>query len=234
MIRGLPVQPDRYDIERRRLLDLSIEEIAANAGASLIEKQSNTDYRLSVPLFSNTCILAMPDGAMETSDGEPVSYPMNLFLLSYLCTCSPEGPRGRWVDYGSLPDGMFISAKLPASFRTLGERFGASESSLQEFRKACLSLGGVKSSYGDASFVIMVFPKISVLVIIHLGDDEFAPAAKIVVDEAITSFLNIEFTISLLSVIVGILVKQGRDEHQQQRQVPMKYWRWDDACEGWM
>lgn len=206
MIRGLPAQPDRYDIERRRLLDLSIEEVAANAGASLIEKQSNIDYRLSVPLFSHTCTLTMPDGKIESPDGEPVSYPMNLFLLSYLCTCPPEGPKGRWVDYGSLPDGMFISAKLPSSFRALGERFGAGESSLEEFRKACLSLGGVKSSYGDASFVIKVFPKISILVIIHLGDDEFAPAAKIVVDEAVTSFLNIEFTISLLSVIVRTLL----------------------------
>ena len=119
------------------------------------------------------------------------------------------------MDYGSLPDGMFISAKLPSSFRTLGERFGAGESSLREFRNICLSLGGVKSSYGDASFVIRVFPKISVLVIIHLGDDEFAPAAKIVVDEAVTSFLNIEFTISLLSVIVRTLIRLGSDEHQQ-------------------
>ncbi|MFC2082409.1 DUF3786 domain-containing protein [Candidatus Bipolaricaulota bacterium] len=209
MIRGLPAQPDRYDIERRRLLDLSIEEVAANAGASLIEKQSNTEYRLSIPLFSHTGILTMPDGKVESPGGEPVAYPMNLFLLSYLCTCPREGPTGRWVDYGSLPDGMFISAKLPSSFRALGERFGVGDSSLQEFRKICLSLGGVKSFYGDASFIIRVFPKISVLVIIHVGDDEFAPHAKIVVDEGTTNFLNIEFTISLLGEIARSLIRLG-------------------------
>lgn len=211
MIRGLPIQPDRYDIERRRLLDLSIEEVAANAGASLIEKHSNTDYRLSVPLFSQTCTLTMPDGRMESLDGEPVSYPMNLFLLSYLCTCPAGSPTGRWVDYGSLPDGMFIAAKLPSSFRALGERFGAGESSLQEFGKICLSLGGVKSFYGDASFIIRVFPKISVLVIIHLRDAEFATHAKIVVNEGTTNFLNIEFTISLLGEIARSLIRLGQN-----------------------
>lgn len=207
----LPAQPDRIDLERKKLLECDIEKIAPMAGATILEKPGDGAYRLQIPFFSGACTISMPDGKIENPGGMPVSYMMGLILLHYLCHASPGSPGGNWADYGQLPDGMFYARTLAPNFRALGERFGSGSKAIQEFERICLYLGGEKATHGDSSFILRVFPKASALVIIYFGDEEFPPDSKVLVDEGITSFLNIDFVKGFIIEVVSTLIKLGRD-----------------------
>jgi hypothetical protein len=210
MTAELPTQPDRYDIERLRLLELDIDEIARYTHTRVKDKENPSSYHLSIPLFSSTAILTMPEGKIDCSEPRLLSFLTRLLLLHYLCNASDQVPSGKWVSYSQLPDGIFYAATLVHNFRALGERFGKDRESLGEFTSACKKLGGHPVTHGDSAFEIQIFPRLAVMVIIYLGDEEFPPDAKVLVDENASKILQIDFVKLMIIEFINTLIRVAK------------------------
>lgn len=206
----LPTQPDRYDLERRRLLERDIKKIAEEAQVTIEYRKSPTEYQVNVPFFSTGARLTMPGGTIECDEPGLMSFLMKLLLLHYLCNSSEHHPSGTWVSYGQLPAGTFYAATLVQNFAMLGERFGKDPDSIKEFEDLCTKLGGEKRTFGDAAYEVKVFPKVSTLIILHRGDEEFPPDAKVLIDEKVINFLQIDFVKLLIIEVINTLIRLAK------------------------
>jgi hypothetical protein len=206
----LPVQPDRYDIERRRLLEMDIEEIVPHIWGDLIEYRSPREYRVRLPLFSSHVDLSMPEGTLECPDPRLIPYLMRVLILHYCCHHSEAYPSGKWVPYAELPDGLFYAATLSQNFQAVADRFGTSRESLNQFESICTHLGGTRYTAADSSFVLPVLPKTPLLLILHRGDEELPPQGRALLDERTTQFLDIDFAKLLIVATLGVVNSLGK------------------------
>jgi hypothetical protein len=78
--------------------------------------------------------------------------------------------------------------------------------------EAAEKLGGSKAGYGDVAVSIKAFPRVSVVIVLWRGDDEFAPNGSILFDRTVTDYLSTEDMTVLCERIVEKLTHSGQNE----------------------
>jgi len=68
----------------------------------------------------------------------------------------------------------------------------------------------VDLSFGDASFMFALLPRVRMAIVLHLGDDEFPPAVTVLFDAATGHYLPTEDLAVLGGIVCGALRKHGR------------------------
>ena len=76
---------------------------------------------------------------------------------------------------------------------------------VNELKKACESLGGVRMSQGDAGYILPVFPFLKIAVLFWDGDEEFQAQANMLFDSNITDFMHEENVVGVASDAVYYL-----------------------------
>ncbi len=71
---------------------------------------------------------------------------------------------------------------------------------------ACEALGGTKAKVGDVSYMIPVFPFLSIQLQFWEGDDEFPPQLKFMWDENILQFMHFETTFYVTGHLIDRLL----------------------------
>ena len=114
-----------------------------------------------------------------------------LTILDWLCDSKP----GRFIS------GNWINpVSHGPAFHTNLQEGGKNPNALlfdahpQEFRDACLALGGKEVSGADISYAIEMVDGLPVLVQLWHGDDEFAPRVRCLWDENTAMYLRYETT----------------------------------------
>ena len=127
-----------------------------------------------------------------------------MLILHYLLADPMPPPGGNWVAYREIPGAAFyFSAFSKRALQPMIKTFGQNVDGLIQ---AAGQLGGTGIEPGDAGFEFNLFPRISLQLILWLGDDEFSADANILFDAAIGEILSPEDAAWLASLLVYRLI----------------------------
>lgn len=116
----------------------------------------------------------------RVESGSRVPYNDRTLIVQYLAESSGLPPRGRWLSFLELPEGIHHYAPFQTdALFPLAERFGSSPGN---FLKAAAPLKGEQIQMGDVAVVIRALPKIPLAVVLWLGDEEFPARCNILFD----------------------------------------------------
>ncbi len=144
-------------------------------------------------------------GEVRGAAGSALSTEVTLVVLHYLLTADGAPQADRWLSFRELPDGrVYDAAFRRRSCLPLAMAFGES---LDSFRTAGESLGGQPLTYGDASFMFQVLPRVRVATILHVRDDEFPAEASVLFDASVRHYLPIEDVAALGGLVALELIR---------------------------
>ncbi len=131
-----------------------------------------------------------------------LGYFFRLSVLGYLAMAKDVSPTGRLLNPMNMKSGqLFFRGSHVLPLERVAEKYGGDR---EAFLRKCEELGGVRLEYGDASMRLFAFPKIPVVPILWVGDEEFPPRADLLLDSSIEIQLPIDviWTVAMLSVLV--------------------------------
>lgn len=111
---------------------------------------------------------------------EEVPYNDKTIIMQYLVESSGLPPRGRWLSFLELPEGIHHYAPFQTdALFPLAEKYGQSP---EQFLKAAAVMKGQQIKMGDAAVIIPALPKIPLAVVLWLGDEEFPAKCNVLFD----------------------------------------------------
>jgi len=119
-------------------------------------------------------------GAVLDPEGRPAAFNPATLVLQYLAGASGLPPRGRWLSFLELPEGVlhhvpFVEQILKPLARFFGRRGEA-------FAAAGRLLGGRELTLADRSFLVEALPRLPLAVLLWEEDEEFPARADILFD----------------------------------------------------
>ena len=194
-----------YYLARQDLLNANLEERCQQAGAHLVSSRELTEINLSFLNQEIFITLRPPELEFKSSLGGEVPLTDKILILHYLLGASSRPDTGEWIGFEAVPDGrLYFSNFLARTHRPLLKKFGNQPQLLLE---TAAQLGGQKDEFGNFSVRIPAFPKIQIVIILWLGDEDLDPEVKIIFDKNITSHLSAEDVVILCNLIAIRLVK---------------------------
>jgi hypothetical protein len=114
----------------------------------------------------------------------------------------------RWDAFRALPGGLGYDAAFQgrANLR-LARAFGSDQAA---FARASRALGGEPLTFGDASFLFRLLPRVWLAVVLHLADEEFGANANVLFDAAASHYLPTEDLAVLGGMLASRLIKLSR------------------------
>lgn len=205
------MDPSLQDERRKRTIERALEEIRgmdleeqAHKGGFTCEAMSGDEHRLVIPSFGDQLVIDMPGGEMAI----PVridSLSLRVLALRYVRLSCGRPESGEWIAYRDLPGGRFYAATLvPTVEQPLARLFGMSRGSLGEVSR---ELGGERADYGDEAYFFRPFPRTPLLLVVHWGDEEFAPDSRILFDRCCSHYLNTDDLKVLATQLTAYLLK---------------------------
>jgi hypothetical protein len=165
--------------------------------------------RFEVPFLGTRYQVAWPHGSVvRAADGMEADIASHIILLHYLLTADGMPLADKWVAFRNLPGGLGYDAAFQgrASHR-LAHAFGRDG---EGFARAARALGGEPLSFGDASFLFRVLPRVWMAVVLHQADEEFPAGANVLFDAATEHYLPTEDLAVVGGMLAGKLIKAAR------------------------
>jgi len=172
---------------------------------------TDASSQIEVRFWGKDYIVSYPDISMEEMEtGQEPPIAIKILVLHYLINADGTPLADSWVAFRELPDGHVYDAtfRRRANLR-LAQAFG---SDLDGFVAAAKSLGGVRLTYGDASFLFPIFPRLRLAAVLYLADEEFPASANVLFDAAASHYLPTEDLAVLGGMLAGRLIKAARDQ----------------------
>jgi hypothetical protein len=200
-----PRQKRALALARERLANALPTLVAARAGVAYLPETQERGV-FEVPFLGRIYRIIYPSGDIaDVETGQAPNHAASLILLHYLAQADGTPPAGEWIAFRELPDGMiYHSAFVGRVEPGLVGMFGNRPDALLASGRA---LGGMPLDLGDAAVSVDALPHIRLACIIHLGDDEFPPAANVLFDVAAGRHLPTEDLAVLGGLFVGALCK---------------------------
>lgn len=179
---------------------LQPHETAERAGVVYQAGDAAGGGRFEIPFLGTRYYTHWPEGTVQRAeDLEQADIATRILLLHYLLTADGTPVASRWIAFRNLPGGLGYEPafRQRASLR-LSRAFGTDQAS---FEGAARALGGERLTFGDASFLFRVLPRVWLSVVVHLADEEFPASANVLFDAAVDRYLPTED----LAVVGGLL-----------------------------
>jgi len=177
---------------------------------------TETSGQIEVRFWGKDYVVRYPEISVEEVEtGQEPPIAINILILHYLINADGTRLADAWVSFRELPDGHIYDAafRQRANLR-LAQAFG---NDLEGFVAAAKALGGERLTYGDASFLFAVFPRVHLAVVLYLADEEFSASANVLFDAAAGHYLPTEDLAVLGGMLAGQLIKAGRGKICQNR-----------------
>jgi hypothetical protein len=137
-----------------------------------------------------------------TSKGEDLTTEFTLIVLFYLLKTKNIPLDRKWISEKDLLGGeTFFRGPHALSVDLIEKKYGDNPEGFIEAGKA---LGGTPVRFGDKSIAMDVFPRIPIVYILWMGDEEFPSKAGILFDASIGS----HFTLDIIWVMVHEVSKR--------------------------
>jgi hypothetical protein len=171
-----------------------------------------TDDRgtFNLKLWGEDVWISYPGGEAFKKPGNVLLPAIEQTLLLYYFCCADESPiTGNWISFSELPNGKFYTKAFQSY--TGKELTRVFQDNLNLLIEAAASLGGAPGQMGDASFQIQALPKVPLLVVYWLGDEDFPSSSQILFDANANRFLPTDAYAILGSMITRKLIAANRN-----------------------
>ena len=179
--------------------------------AAVSYQETNADEgEFELSFFGMIYCVHWPSGEVaRAGDGQEADIATRILLLHYLLTADGTPPADRWISFRELPGGLGYDAAFQgrANLR-LARAFGRD---VAAFEAAARTLSGERLSFGDASFLFRVLPRLWLAAVLYLADEEFSAHANVLFDASAAHYLPTEDLAVLGGLLTGRLIKAGRD-----------------------
>lgn len=138
------------------------------------------------------CVYLQEKKVLRKDGGPPERFhvELSLFLLYYLLNCTEAPLSGRKVSEKALKGGhLFFRGVHALATERIRERFRKDKDG---FLKAGLALGGNSVKGGDAAFEIWPAPKVPVVYMLWMEDEEFPASVNVLFDATIEGLLPLD------------------------------------------
>ena len=160
-----------------------------------------------VPFFGEQYTVTFPKIAVHGASGAEADITTRLLVLHYLIHADGVPPADHWIAYRELPDGRIYDAAFQKrSPARIAQAYGTDA---KGFAAAAEALGGERIQFGDVAYRFRLLPRLAMAIILHLGDEEFAPAVNVLFDAVAGHYLPAEDLAVLGGMLAGKLIKAG-------------------------
>lgn len=191
--------------ELRAALRIRDPEMVAVLSGSSYQAFDSARGELHIPLWGKICVLTFPDLAGHFDTGEPLPSIYSAMLLYYLTTSDGFPLTNSWASFGDLPGGRTYNQAFQGY--TGNEISKVFALDLDGFKSACEKVGGGFIPLGDAAYCFQSLPRIPVLAVYHLGDEDFPSTCKILFDASATHYVPIDACAILGSMLAQRIIK---------------------------
>ena len=171
-------------------------------------RDNQKTYTVSVPFFNEIINLNIPGFTFKSLKDTNITLVTKIMILHYMNTSSGEPLSGEKITCEDIPG---LRGYQPVfekrAAKPLLSAFGLDR---HAFLEAGLGLGGIQEDYGDASFTLFIFPKVPITFILWEGDEEFAPALKMLFDASIPRYLPLEDITVITKLASTRIIKEAR------------------------
>jgi hypothetical protein len=184
--------------------------LAERTGANW-QPEGRQKGRFHLPFWGRDVTLTYPEFESRYQKNDQVLEVINQAILAYYFTLADGTPEsGRWISFSELPDGTFYTrAFLGYTGNELKKTF---VNDSQGYTEAALSLGGRKLAgqtlLGDEAIGFSVLPRVSLLVVCWLGDEDFLPSYRILFDANVYHHLSTDACAILGGKLTRRLIKR--------------------------
>ncbi len=185
-----PALESRVDELRGRLSRVPPSLLAERTGASYLELgQGRGEFHLA--LLDASIVLTHPDfRATATATGAPLPAFKHALLLYYFLQSDGAPPADKWISFSDLPDGRIYA---PAFQGYAGDLLAKTFLlDLDAFCSACQKADGIPVTFSDAAYRFCALPRMDLLVVYHLGDDDFPSTCNLLFDANAGHYLPAE------------------------------------------
>ena len=171
---------DRVNEIRESLKTKNPTSLADRTGAIFTPKgDSAGEFKL--PYWSRDVILQFPEfTGVYLEDHSPVSTFDMTMLAYYFDTCDGRPMTGEWIAFNQIPGGMFYAQAFQGySGNQLIKAFGNDSDA---FMAANQELGGRREFFGNLAYSYQVLPRVPMMVVCWLGDEDFPSSYRILFD----------------------------------------------------
>jgi Domain of unknown function (DUF3786) len=213
-----------YSLAREKLSGMDIRQQCLRSGAQYVHPD-----RVTIEYLNQSYVMAIPSMAISLRDTphrcqaqngvtnskrqqacESIDLTDRILMLHYLIMAKGTPATGKLVGLRQVPGGLCEHANFSREVLTpLLDHFGKEPQRLVE---AAGKLGGSRVSYGDVAVSIKAFPRVSVVIVLWRGDEEFPSNANILFDSTVADYLSTEDMSVLCQKMVGELTQFGHSE----------------------
>ena len=200
-----PALESRVDELRGRLSLVPPTLLAGRTGASYLELgQGRGEFHLA--LLGASVVITYPDfHATAASTDAPLPAFKHALLLYYFLQSDGAPPAGNWISFADLPEGRIYSTAFQGY--TGDELARAFRMDVDAFHSACQKADGVPVSFGDAAYRFSVLPRMDLLIVYHLGDEDFPSACNLLFDASASHSLPAEACAILGSMLTQKILR---------------------------
>lgn len=144
----------------------------------------------ALPVLSDILTLDLPAGALVTSAGRSVGLPWRILTLHYLAVRVRPEAMPPAITFADLPG---AKAYAPVYQGRVIERLCHTAGRTRDgLLAAGRSQGGREIQGGDLSLDFVVYPRMTMCLIWHAGDEEFPPSATLLLPRNVEALFRIE------------------------------------------
>lgn len=143
--------------------------------------------------------------AVEKTTGNDLAELDLVTLLYYFDHADITPLSDKWISFSELPDGQFYTQAFQGYTGNLLAR--TFTSNLDTFNRAAVEVGGKRFELGDSSFIFKVLPKVPILAVYWLGDEEFPSSCQVLFDASAGHYLPTDAYAILGSTLTRKLIK---------------------------
>ena len=199
-----PALESRADELRVALELVPPATLAERTGASFLELGPDRG-EFHLPFLGAQLVITYPDFRALTTAGDALPAIKRALLLYYFLTADGTPPSGAWISFADLPDGRVYA---PAFQGYTGDELAkAFALDIDSFCLACERADGHAYPLGDAAYLFHALPRMDLLAVYHLGDEDFPSACNILFDSNAAHYLPAEACAILGSMLTQKILR---------------------------
>ena len=171
---------DRIDEIRASLRAKNPDSLANRTGSIYTPKgQDSGEFKLAY--WSRDVIVRFPEfSGVYTDNDTPVNTFDMTMLAYYFDICDGQPMLGEWIAFNQIPGGLLYAQAFQGySGDVLAKSFG---NDAEAFQRANERLGGRREFFGNLAYSYQVLPRVPVMVVCWLGDEDFPPSYRMLFD----------------------------------------------------
>ncbi len=196
---------DRADEIRAELRGREPYDLANRTGG-IYTPAGDSGGEFKLALWDREVILSFPDFAARDAQTEEALNTFDQTMLLYYFHLSDGTPlAGTWIAFSELPDGKFYAQAYEGyTGQELTKTFGNDSAT---FMEAAEKLNGRREFFGNIAYSYQVLPRLGIMVVCWLGDEDFPASYRILFDAAARHHLTTDACAILGSTLTRKLIR---------------------------